>query len=425
MKNKSNRAVVTGIGIVSPVGRGKDTVFEAMCAPTSGIVAPPEGHEAQGLVDGVGIAPFVDPFTVVARTDAGIADRFAIFAVAAADDAIADSGIKIGEDVDPLRVAVVVSTGAGGMETFEKHSAHRRERGANAVSPFMFAGFLPNMAGARIAIKYGIRGYSATIATACSASAHAVAEGFRLIESGDADVVVCGGTDSALGATSVGGFMNARALAKGFKEDPTRASRPFDRERNGFVLGEGGGIMVIESAELADRRGAAAYADLVGWGATTDAYHLMMPRPDGSAAAACMRNALNKAGLDPSEIGYVNAHGTGTRIGDLAESKAFLDVFGDDQPLVSSTKGATGHLLGGAGVLEAAATAMALSQQRVPPTLNLEDPDPKCDLNHIRGQAKSLQLNAALSNSFAFGGHNVSLIFQTASTTLTRAPKVA
>ncbi|KZM75674.1 beta-ketoacyl-[acyl-carrier-protein] synthase family protein [Nocardia terpenica] len=409
------RAVVTGIGLVTPIGRAIDEFFSVLCEPGSGLVRPPRGHIGEGLVDAAGIAPVIDPFSVVPRTDAGVADRFSVMAVAAADDALADAGVKIGEDVDPNRVAVIVSTGAGGMETFEQQALVQHARGTGAVSPYLFAGFLPNMAAARIAIKYGIRGPSATISTACAASAHAIAEALRLIRGGDADVVVCGGTEASLGPTGLAGFRNARALSSGW-DDPTQASRPFDRHRNGFVLGEGGGVLVVERADLTDARGGSGYADLIGWGATTDAYHLVMPRPDGSSAAQSMRVALRNADVSTDRVGYLNAHGTGTRIGDLSEVKAIREVFGDDQPKVSSTKGVTGHLLGGAGAIEAAATVLAMSRGQLPPTKNLDDPDPKCELDHVRGTALATKVDVALSNSFAFGGHNVSLVFAQPST---------
>jgi 3-oxoacyl-[acyl-carrier-protein] synthase II len=409
------RAVVTGIGLVTPLGRSLDEFFSSVCAPGSGLVRPPKGHFAAELVQAVGIAPQIDPFDVVPRTDANVADRFSLMAVAAADDAIADAGIKIGEDVDPLRVAAVISTGAGGMETFEAQATIQHTRGTDAVSPYLFAGFLPNMAAARIAIKYGIRGPSYTITTACAASAHAVADALRLIRSGDADVVVCGGTEASLGPTGLSGFRNAHALATGW-DDPEAASRPFDRHRNGFVLGEGGGVLVVERADIVEARGGSGYADLTGWGATSDAYHLVMPRPDGGGAADAMRVALHSAGAEPGDVQYLNAHATGTRIGDLAEAKAIQAVFGSEQPLVSSTKGVMGHLLGGAGVVEAAVTVMAMASGQLPPTKNLEEPDGKCDLNHVRGQAITKPISLALSNSFAFGGHNVTLAFEQPST---------
>lgn len=415
------RAVVTGIGLVTPLGRSVSEFYRALCGPRSGVVRPPEGHPAAGLVDAAGIAvPDVDPMTVLKRTDAAVADRFSVFSIAAADDAIADAGLKIGEDVDPLRVAVIMSTGAGGLLTFERNALAMNLRGAPGVSSYLYAAFLPNMAAARIAIKHGIHGYSSSHSTACAASAHAVADAFRLISAGEADVVVCGGAEASLGRTGIAGFRNARALANGWS-DPTRASRPFDKDRNGFVLGEGGGALVVERADLADARGAAGYADLTGWGATTDAYHPVTPDPDGRLLAECMRLALASAGRAAEDVGYVNAHGTSTRIGDIAEAQALRLVFGDRQPPVSSTKGATGHLLGGAGVVEAAATVLALTHDALPPTLNLDNPDPRCELDHVRFTARRESIDVAVSNSSAFGGHNVSLVFEKPSTRARRS----
>jgi 3-oxoacyl-[acyl-carrier-protein] synthase II len=414
-RNSLPRAVVTGIGVVTPVGRGIEEFFSALCAPTSGLVRPPEGHFAAGLVDALGIAPPIDPFDVLPEKDAPFADRFSVTAVAAADDALADSGVKIGVDVDPLRVAAVIATATGGLQTFEQQALLRHEQGFDAVDRHLFNGFLPNMTAARIAIKHGIRGPSHSIGSACTASAQAVAEALRLIRAGDADVVLCGGTEGPLGPTGLAGFYNAGTLATGWT-DPTAASRPFDCNRNGFVVGEGGGVLVIERADLVDARGGSGYADLIGWGATSDAYHLAIPRPDGSGIADSMRIALRNAGVVPGEAGYLNAHGTGTRVGDLVEVKAIRAVFGEDQPLVSSTKGVTGHLLGGAGVVEAAATVLALARGQLPPTKNLDEPDSKCDLNHLRDNSVAKSVEIAMSNSFAFGGHNVSLVFGPPST---------
>lgn len=414
-RSSAPRAVVTGIGVVTPVGRGIEDFFSALCNSTSGLVRPPEGHFAAGLVDAIGIAPPIDPFDVLPEKDAPFADRFSVTAVAATDDALADSGLKIGEDVDPLRVAAVIATAMGGTMTFEQQAMVQRDQGFEAVDRHLFNGFLPNMAASRIAIKYGIRGPSHSIASACTASAQAVAEALRLIRAGDADVVICGGTEGPLGPTGLAGFHNAGTLATGWA-DPTAASRPFDSGRNGFVVGEGGGVFVVERADLVDARGGSGYAELIGWGATSDAYHLAIPRPDASGIADSIRIALRNAGVAPGEVGYVNAHGTGTRVGDLTEVKAMRAVFGEDQPLVSSTKGVTGHLLGGGGVVEAAATVLALAREQLPPTRNLDDPDSKCDLNHLRDGAVAKSVEIAMSNSFAFGGHNVSLIFGPPST---------
>ncbi|MEE1816882.1 MULTISPECIES: beta-ketoacyl-[acyl-carrier-protein] synthase family protein [unclassified Streptomyces] len=403
-------AVVTGIGTFTPLGRGAADTFDALCHGKSGLRRPPEDHLLAGTVDVAGIAPDISAGEVLPPSEGRLVDRFALMALAAADDALADSGIVVGRDVDPHRVAVIVSSGAGGLTTYEAQSLARAERGPTAVSPYLLPGMLPNMAAARIAIKYGIRGWSSAIATACAAGAHAVAEAARLIRYGEADVVVCGGAEAPLNPTSALAFHHARALAQRW-EDPEAASRPFDRRRNGFVLAEGAGVLVVERAGLADARGAAGYADLMGWGASTDAFRPTAPRPDGEGAAASMRGAIATAGLTPDDIDYINAHGTSTKLGDVAETKAVHAVFGDRSPAVSSTKSMTGHLLGGSGAVEAAFCALAISRGQLPPTHNLDEVDPACDLDHVRGGARNQRVRAALSNSFAFGGHNVSLLF--------------
>ncbi|MGW4649972.1 beta-ketoacyl-[acyl-carrier-protein] synthase family protein [Kitasatospora sp. NPDC004289] len=408
-------AVVTGLGLVTPLGRKVEEVFEALTSGRSGITAVPDGHAAHGWLPFAGIAPHVDGTEVLPPTETRCVDRFVLLALAAADDALAEAGLVVGRDVEPDRIAVVIGTGGGGLETFEQQSHRRLERGRPAVSPYLLPGMLSNMAAARIAIKYGMRGYSSAPVTACAAGAQAIAEGLRLIRAGEADVVVCGGTESSLHPTIAAAFTNARALAQGW-EDPAQASRPFDRRRNGFVLGEGAGVLVLERAEHAAARGATVRAELLGWGGSTDAHHPTMPRPDGAGAADSMRAALRSAGLAPSDIGYVNAHGTGTKLGDTAESSALNAVFGEDGPAVSSTKGATGHLLGAAGAVEAIVSVLAVQRGQLPPTVNLEDPDPACALDHVR-QARHTPVRAALSNSFAFGGHNLSLIFGQPSTT--------
>ncbi|GAB2445969.1 beta-ketoacyl-[acyl-carrier-protein] synthase family protein [Streptomyces incanus] len=408
-------AVVTGLGTFSPLGRGAAETFDALCHGKSGLQRPPAGHLLDGTVDVAGIAPDIEARDVLPPSEGRLVDRYALMALAAADDALADAGLVVGDDVDPHRVAVIVSSGAGGLTTYEAQTRARAERGPTAVSPYLLPGMLPNMATARIAIKHGIRGWSSAIATACAAGAHAVAEAARLIRYGEADVVVCGGAEAPLNPTSALAFTHARALAHGW-EDPEAASRPFDRRRNGFVLAEGSGVLVVERAGHADARGAAGYASVLGWGATTDAYRPTAPRPDGEGAALSMRGALACAGLVPDDIGYVNAHGTATKLGDVAETKAVRAVFGDRSPAVSSTKSMTGHLLGGSGALEAAICALAISRGMLPPTHNLDEVDPGCDLDHVRGEARQQRVEAVISNSFAFGGHNVSLLLGAATT---------
>ena len=415
----SGSAVITGLGTFTPLGRGAAELFDAVCHGKSGLRRPPEGHPLAGVVDEAGIAPDVTAAEVLPPSEGRLVDRFALMALAAADDAIADAGLVIGRDVDPTRIAIIVSSGAGGLATYEAQGLARVQRGPTAVSPYLLPGMLPNMAAARIAIKYGIRGWSSATATACAAGAHAIAEAARLIRYGEADVVVCGGAESPLNATTALAFSHARALAHGF-EDPEAASRPFDKGRNGFVLSEGAGVLVLERAGIADARGAAGYADLLGWGGSTDAYRPTAPRPDGEGAAQAMRSALLSGSLEPADVDYVNAHGTATKLGDVAETKAIHAVFGDHSPAVSGTKSMTGHLLGGSGAVEAAICALAIAEGALPPTHNLENPDPACDLDHVRGAARRQDVRAVLSNSFAFGGHNVSLLLGAPSTARTR-----
>ena len=412
-------AAVTGIGLVSPLGRKVDELWDALCSGRSGLRRPPDDHVVAGYLDAAGIAPDVEPTEVLPATETRAVDRSVLLALAAAHDAIADAGIRIGTDVDPDRVAVVVSTGGAGLESYEDFAAARRERGRPAVSPYLLPGMLANMAAARIAIAYGITGYSSSISTACSSGAQSIAEGLRLIRGGEADVVVCGGFDAPLHPTVAAAFANARALARNW-DDPTLASRPFDTRRNGFVLAEGAAVLVVERLAGADARRAAGYADLAGWGAATDAHHPTTPRPDGAGAAACMRKAVADAGLAPSDVDYVNAHGTSTPLGDVAEATAVHAVFGDHRPAVSSIKALTGHLLGASGAVEVVATALAVGRGVLPPTANLDDPDPRCDLDHVRGAPRTGPVRAALSNSFAFGGHDVSLLLTPPSTRLTR-----
>jgi 3-oxoacyl-[acyl-carrier-protein] synthase II len=409
--------VVTGIGLITPMGSGPAEVFEALCAGAGGTSEPPAGHPLAGVADAAGIGPDLDAATVVSRTEARIVDRYIVMALIAADQALAEAGIVVGRDVDPYRVAVIVSC-SGGLATLEAQVLARSQRGRRGVSPYLLPAMLPNMASARIAIRHGIHGYTSSIATACAAGAQSIGEGLRLLRSGDADVVVCGSSEAQLFPTLADAFGNAWALARGWP-DPATACRPFDARRCGFVLSEGAGVLVLERPEFARARGAAGYADLVGWGVTTDAHHPTTPRPDGSAAAQCMRRALADAGLSGPDVGYLNAHGTGTKLGDVAEAAAIRAVFGDGPP-VSSVKGATGHMLGASGALEAAVTGLALARGLLPPTRNLDDPDPACDLDHIRDKPREVPAGYAMSNTFAFGGHNISLVFGRPATTPAR-----
>ena len=407
-------AVVTGIGLVTPLGQD-DEFFDRLAAGEGGVAALDDaGWRGYGVEVAARCGPLPLPTGLDAR-EAKAVDRFVHLALVAAERAVADAGLEIGTGVDPERTAVIVASGAGGTALFEEQVRAGGERGRSGVSPHLLPGFLPNMAAARIAIAYGVTGPSWAPAAACAAGALAVAEGLRLIREGTADVVVCGGSEGLSAATVAASFHNARALARGWT-DPGRACRPFDARRNGFVLGEGAGVLVLEHPEHAAARGAAGYGHILGWGATTDAYHVTSPRPDGSGAAAAMRRALADAGIEAASVGYVNAHATGTKVGDLGEARAVAEVFGEHAPAVSSIKGAIGHLLGAAGAVEAAASLLALRRGLLPPTLNLDEPDPACEADHVRGTARKTSARYAISNSFAFGGHNVSLVLGTEET---------
>jgi 3-oxoacyl-[acyl-carrier-protein] synthase II len=403
-------AAVTGIGLVGPLGRTIDELYDALCEGRSGLVAPPADHPLAGVVEAAAFAPPIDPASVLPRVEARVVDRSVVMALRAAEDALADAGVEIGRNVDPRRAAVMVG-GVGGLATMSEQAVARTERGRFGISPYLLPGVLPNMGAARIAIKFGVRGYSCAVGTACAAGAQSIGEGLRILRAGEADVVLCGCTEEPLFPAFADAFGNARALASGWA-DPERASRPFDRRRNGLVLGEGAGVVVLERPEFARARGARTYGRVLGWGATTDGYHPTAPRPDGESAADAMRLALRDAGATPDEVGYLCAHGTSTKAGDAAEAAAVLAVFGSRQPPVSSLKGATGHLLGVSGVFSVAVSLLGLHRGRLPATRNLEDPDPKCaDLDLIRDSPRPADgSKLALVNAFGFGGHNISLV---------------
>jgi 3-oxoacyl-[acyl-carrier-protein] synthase II len=403
---------ITGMGLLTPVGRGVQTVYDALLHGRSGIVKPPADHPIANSVELAGILPPFDPGKIASGPDGKVMDRTVILAQLAAEDALADAGLTIGDNVDPDRIGVIIG-GVGGMATLEQQVLARAERGRAAVSPYLLTGILPNMPAARVAIRFGLRGYTSSVGTACASGAQAIADAVRLIRSGEADVVLCGASEAPLFPTFAETFANARALARGW-DDPAEASRPFDLRRNGFVLSEGAALLVLESTEHAVARNAPGYADVVGYGVNSDAHHPTAPRPDGVGAAACMRKALKT--IDPSRVGYVNAHGTSTKLGDVAESVAIGLAFGEHTPAVSSTKALTGHMLGTSGVVEAAATALAINTGLVPPTYHLDDPDPACPLDHVRKEPREIRPEYALSNSFGFGGQNVSLLLGTAST---------
>jgi 3-oxoacyl-[acyl-carrier-protein] synthase II len=411
----------------TPVGRGISEVFDAVCTGRSGLASPPDGHPVAGSIEVAGMIAAADgelePSAIGSGPELNTLDRTIVLAVLTARQALADAGVQVGRDVAADRIGVILG-GVGGMATLERQVLQRSVRGRVAVSPYLLTGILPNMPSARIAIEHGIRGYSSSVGTACASGAQAIADGLRLIRCGELDMVLCGASEAPLFATFAETFGNARALARGW-DSAVDASRPFDRRRNGFVLAEGSALLVLERTEHARARGARGYADLLGYGTNTDAHHPTIPRPDGSGAADCMAMALRQAGVLPGDVGYLNAHGTSTKLGDIAEATAIGLTFGHQQPAVSSTKALTGHMLGTSGVVEAAISARAIGTGQLPPTYNLDDPDPACELDHICKQPRSVDVRYALSNSFGFGGQNVSLLFGSSSLPSTELPEAS
>ena len=405
------RVVVTGVGIVSPVGNTVEESWANLLAAKSGIgritrfdPTPFNSHIA-GEVKGFDVGAYLNP------KEARRMDTFIHYGMAASIQAVKDAGIDAARE-DPERIACVIGSGIGGLPLIEETHDALLKGGARKISPFFIPGSIINMIAGNLSIMFGFKGPNLAIVTACTTSTHCIGDGGRLIEYGDAEVVVAGGAESTVTPLGIGGFAAARALSTR-NDDPATASRPWDKDRDGFVLGEGAGVMVLEEYEHAKRRGARIYAELVGYGMSADAHHMTAPPEDGDGAVRAMRNALRNAGLPADAIDYVNAHGTSTPLGDIAETVAIKRAFGDHAKnvAVSSTKSMTGHLLGAAGGVEAVVTALALHNQVAPPTANLFDQDPACDLDYVPNEARRMPLRAAMSNSFGFGGTNGTLIF--------------
>jgi 3-oxoacyl-[acyl-carrier-protein] synthase II len=409
MAEQDNRVVVTGLGVVSPLGNDVETLWTNLLAGASG-AGPITRFDVSGM--DTRFACEVKDFSiegVIDRKDAKRMDRFVQYAVKAAHEALAHSGLDLAAE-DLERIGVVIGSGIGGMETFESQHRVLLEKGPGRVSPFFIPMMISDMAAGQVSLRFGLKGPNFGTVSACASGAHAIGESLRLLRAGDADVMVCGGAESTITPMAVAGFSSARALSTR-NDDPQRASRPFDKDRDGFVIGEGAGILVLETESHARRREASVVCELAGYGASADAYHLTAPSEDGDGAARAMRRALQDAGLAPGDVAYVNSHGTSTPAGDPVEVAAVKTVFGDHayQLMVGSTKSMTGHLLGAAGGLEAVITALILARGVVPPTINLENPDPRCDLDFVPNQARTVVVRAAVSNSFGFGGHNATL----------------
>ena len=408
----SRRVVVTGVGLLTPLGIGTELSWGAILASESGIAGITAFDAAAFSCRIAGEVKGFDPGTYIEKKEIKKMGRFIQFAIAAADFALKDSGLQVTPDIAE-EVGVYIGSGIGGFEVIEREHQTLLEHGPRRISPFFIPATIINLASGYVSIKSGAKGPNSATATACTTSAHSIGDSFRMIQRGEAIAMICGGTEAAVTPMGIGGFAAMRALSTR-NDEPLRASRPWDRDRDGFVVGEGAGILVIEELEFAKARGAKILAEVVGYGMSADAFHVTAPPNDGDGAFRVMRNALKDAKLVPEQIDYINAHGTSTDVGDRAETMAIKRAFGEHayQVAVSSTKSMTGHLLGGAGGLEAGITVLAIRDQVAPPTVNYECPDPECDLDYIPNKARPMKIDHALSNSFGFGGTNGCLIFK-------------
>jgi 3-oxoacyl-[acyl-carrier-protein] synthase II len=408
----NRRVVVTGIGLVTPLGIGVQPAWENLVQGKSGIRkitqfdASAFQTQIAGEVEGFNPEDYIEPKEVKKM------DRFIHFALAATKMAMDDSGFKI-DDSNAERVGVIVGSGMGGLPAIEHYHSVLLQKGPKRITPFFIPMLIINLASGQISIKYGAKGPNSAVVTACATGTHAIGDAFRIIQRGDADAMIAGGTESVITPLGIGGFNAMKALSTRNNE-PAKASRPFDLNRDGFVMGEGAGIMIIETLENALNRGARIYAEITGYGMTADAYHITSPAPGGEGAVRCMKLALRDGSVSPSDVQYINAHGTSTKYGDELESNAIKTVFGEHayKIAVSSSKSMTGHLLGAAGGVEAIITALSISNDTATPTINLDTPDPECDLDYVANSARHMTINCALSNSFGFGGTNACLLLK-------------
>jgi 3-oxoacyl-[acyl-carrier-protein] synthase II len=409
----SHRVVVTGIGVIHALGESADEFFASLLAGKSGIKRitsfDPTGYTCQVASEHTAFNPeaHMDP------KDARRSDRFIQFAMAASKKAVVDAGMDM-KAVNPDRTGVIIGSGVGGMHTIEEQVVVHHEKGPRRVSPFTIPMLISNMAAGMVAIELGAKGPNYSVVSACASGSHAIGDAFKYIRSGECDVMVAGGAEAAITPVAVASFCSLKALSTEYNETPERASRPFDAKRDGFVMGEGAGILILESLEHAQARGAKIYAEMVGYGASCDAFHITQPHPDGVGLILCLNKTLADAGITPDQVGYINAHGTSTHFNDMLETKAIREVFGEHARSlkISSTKSMTGHLLGAAGGVEAAVAVMALKTGKIPPTINYENPDPDCDLDYVPNHAIDFQVEYALSDNLGFGGHNACLAFK-------------
>ena len=406
------RVVVTGLGLITPVGNSVEATWSALMQGRSGVDFIKKFDVEKFSVKFAAEVKDFDPLDYVEKKEARKMGAFIHYAIAASDEALKDSGLVI-TDENAEAVGTYISSGIGDFWAIEREHSKLLNEGPHRVSPFFIPSAIVNLAAGQVSIRHGAKGPNSATATACSAGAHAIGDSFRIIERGDADVMICGGAESAITPMSVAGFAAMRALSTR-NDDPQHASRPFERDRNGFVIGEGAGLLILEELETARRRGARIYAELVGYGMTADAFHITMPDETGSGAIRVMQKALKDAGVEPQVVDYINAHGTSTPYNDKFETAAIKQAFGAHayELAVSSTKSMTGHLLGAAGGIEGVFSVLAIHHKIVPPTINYVNPDPECDLDYVPNEPRELEVNYALSNSFGFGGTNAALLFK-------------
>ncbi|MDD3579583.1 MAG: beta-ketoacyl-ACP synthase II [Desulfobacca sp.] len=408
----SARVVITGLGLITPLGIGVEASWQHLLAGHSGI-GPITRFDANGF--DTTIAGEVKDFHPEAFIPAKLTrrtDLFSQFALAASVLAMQDAGLTITDELSP-QVGTIVGCGLGGLNTIEKYHAVLLAKGPRKVSPFFIPMLIANMAPGLVAIHFGVKGPNTSTVTACASGAHAIGDAFKVIQRGAAKVMITGGVEAVITSLAIAGFNAMKALSTR-NHEPQRASRPFDRDRDGFIVGEGGGILILEELEFARRRGAKIYGEIIGYGLSGDAYHMTAPSPDGTGAVLCMQQALEDARINIEEVDYINAHGTSTQLNDLSETLALKKVFGPRayQIPISATKSMTGHLLGGAGAIEAVFTVLSLQQGILPPTINYENPDPQCDLDYVPNQAREVPIRIAMSNSFGFGGTNAVLVLK-------------
>ncbi|MBI4876945.1 MAG: beta-ketoacyl-ACP synthase II [Acidobacteria bacterium] len=408
----SRRVVVTGVGLLCSVGNGTEQVWQAIQEGRSGIGPITQFDASQFSCRIAGEVRDFDPAQFIEKKEVRKMARFMHFAIAATEYAMQTAGLAVTPETAE-RIGVYIGSGIGGFEVIEREHRNLLEKGPGRISPFFIPATIINLASGQVSMRTGAKGPNSATATACTTGAHAVGDSFKIIQRGDADAMICGGAEAAITPMGVGGFAAMRALSTR-NDEPQRASRPWDAQRDGFVVGEGSGILILEELEFARRRGAPVLAEIAGYGMSADAYHITAPSEDGDGGMRVMRNALRDAGLAPEEVDYINAHGTSTGVGDRIETIAIKRCFGEHarKVAVSSTKSMTGHLLGGAGGLEAGISVLAIRDQVAPPTINYEFPDPLCDLDYVPNQARPMTIHCVLSNSFGFGGTNGCLLFK-------------